>query len=116
MPDRLLKLTSPAIGTVAEVLVRQGRELAFDLVEPGRGDGREVQTKARMPSKPTLDRGCLVGAVVEERGTAKAFDALLLQRHDIMKSEVENQAIQQYLKSIRRPPVVMRRQTSCQSF
>jgi len=42
VPDGLLKLMGRAMGAAVDVLLREGGEPAFDLVEPGRGGGREA--------------------------------------------------------------------------
>lgn len=52
------------MSPAADVLLRQGGEPAFDLVEPRRGGRREMHVKARMPGESILDGRCLVGAVV----------------------------------------------------
>src|SRR5678815_4744769 len=48
----------------ADVVLRQRREPALDLVEPGRRGRCEVDVESRVAGEPGLDRRRLVGAVV----------------------------------------------------
>ena len=50
--------------SAADLLLGQGSEPAFDLVDPGSGGGREMDLETGMAGKPVFHRGGLVSAVV----------------------------------------------------
>jgi hypothetical protein len=53
-----------AMDGSAELLVGEVGEEAFDLVEPGRAGGREMDMPARTLGEPGVDRRRLVGGIV----------------------------------------------------
>lgn len=62
--DRMLELSSGAMGAAADLLVGEVGEPPFDHVDPGRAGWREVNVEARMAQQPASHGLSLVGAVV----------------------------------------------------
>src|SRR5579859_2415286 len=64
--DCLLELRNAAVGHTADLLFREQRKPALDLVDPGAVGRGVVDVKAWVAPQPGLDQRCLVGAVVVE--------------------------------------------------
>src|SRR5713226_10602186 len=64
--DGLLELRNAAVRPTADLLFREQRKPALDLVDPGAVGRRVVDVKARVAQQPGLDQRGLVGAVVIE--------------------------------------------------
>lgn len=62
--DGILEGARAAMRPTPDLLVREHREPALDLVDPGAVRGREMQLEARVPQQPAVHQGGLVRAVV----------------------------------------------------
>ena len=62
--NRLFQLPGAAIAAASELLLGEGREPSFDLVQPGSVGGREVQVEVRSAGQAIINHRRLVGAVV----------------------------------------------------
>jgi hypothetical protein len=59
LPDRGFEGLGAAVRAAAELLLREEAEPAFDEIDPGCADGREVQMVARPLRQPVRVRGVL---------------------------------------------------------
>ena len=66
MANGVLQFAGAAVSAAPQLLFGQGREPAFDQIEPGSSGRGEVQVKAGVAQQPAFDRRRFVRAVVVE--------------------------------------------------